>query len=179
VHVTRLAPSRLARQPRDERPVGARHQLLELEFHLAHVPERGEARSVRAQLARRLRAAQQQLAHDRGTLRGELQGPELRVAEQVLVLRHPAAESRLFEHQLAAHQAVHQRLHLALVELEHRVAVALLVAGVGQRVERQRVLVRRGDLLLDEAADHACFVGSQFDGHAALRGLGFGPGHGA
>ena len=53
----------------------------------------------------------------------------------------------------------------ALVERQHRVAVALLVAGGDQRVQRQRVLVRGGDLLLDEAADDAGFEIAEADVH--------------
>ena len=48
-----------------------------------------------AQLARRLRSAQQQLADDRGFLRRELEAAELGIAEDLLVLRHAAAETRI------------------------------------------------------------------------------------
>ena len=45
--------------------------------------------------------------------------------------------------------------------VEHGVAVAALVAGVDEGVERERVDVRRGQLLLNEAAEHARLVGRE------------------
>ena len=45
----------------------------------------------------------------------------------------------------------------------HRLAVVLLIHAVRRGVERQRVLLRRGQLLLDEHAQHAQFVGGEAD----------------
>ena len=64
-------------------------------------------------------------------------------------------------------QAVERALHLALGEVHHRLAVALLVAGVDQRVEGQRVLVGSGGLLLDEAGEQSGFERSQVGGHGS------------
>src|ERR1700682_4866377 len=56
---------------------------------------------------------------------------------------------------MALRQPVEHRLHGRLLEREHRVAIGLLVAGVLQRIERQRVLIRGGHLLLEQPADDA------------------------
>ena len=46
-------------------------------------------------------------------------------------------------------------MDLALFVRDHRIAVRRLIAGEAQRVQRERVLVRRRALLLEEAAQHA------------------------
>src|SRR5262249_31761381 len=47
-----------------------------------------------------------------------------------------------------------------------RLAVVLLVAGVDQRIERKRVIVRSGDIFLNERAEHARFRGVKDKVHA-------------
>jgi len=84
----------------------------------------------------------------------------------VLVLGHTAAKAAPFHDHVLAHQEVDQLLHLGFGERQHRIAVTFLVAGVGQRIDGQRVLIGRGDLLLDQAADHARFGGRQNDADA-------------
>ena len=66
-----------------------------------------------------------------------LQGAVFRVAEAVLELRHPAAIARLIADEILPDQAVERLLHRRFIQIQHRVAIALLVAGIGQRVERQ------------------------------------------
>ena len=43
------------------------------------------------------------------------------------------------------------------VERHHRVAIVFLIAGVDQRVERERVVVGRGDVFFDQGAEYASF----------------------
>src|SRR6185369_8725527 len=62
-------------------------------------------------------------------------------------------------------QAIHDLLHGPFVEFEHWIAIALLIAGIDQGVQRQRILIRRGDLFLDQAADDAGLQHSEFDIH--------------
>src|SRR5262249_26339281 len=42
----------------------------------------------------------------------------------------------------------------SFVEIHHRLAIRFLVAGVHQSVERQRIVFRRGDFLLDEGTEN-------------------------
>ena len=162
----RIASPGLARQLRDQRAAGAVGQPFE---HGSMTSGSGSSamRGTRAaQFARRLRAAQQQLAHDRGFLRRELEAAELGVAEDLLILRYAAAESGFLHHHVAARESVDDELHRGLVELHQRFAVALLIARVDERIQRQWVLVGRRDLLFDERADDARLDCRQSDVHA-------------
>jgi len=114
-----------------------------------------------------LRAAQEEFADDAEFLGREFQGAVFGVAETVLVLGDAAAEAAVLADQVALDEQVDRLLHGRVIELQHRVAIALLVAGVHQRVERERILLGRGDFLFDQAGDDAGFEGGQFDGHLA------------
>jgi len=83
----------------------------------------------------------------------------------VLVLGHPAAEGTAIADQVLRDQAVDNLLDLRVAQLHYRLAAAFLVAGRRECTERQRVLRRRGDLFLDQAADHAAFGRVEFDAH--------------
>ncbi len=63
---------------------------------------------------------------------------------------------------LRCHQAVECRPDGAVVVVHDRVAVRGLVAGQAQRVERERIDVGRGALLLDQTADHTDLDGVRF-----------------
>jgi len=57
---------------------------------------------------------------------------------------------------------------VSFIQLQHRVAVALLIAGQEQCIQRQRVLLGSRDLLFDQAADHACFKGRELWNHQSF-----------
>ena len=71
----------------------------------------------------------------------------------MLKFGHAAAEAGLFHDEVAPRERIDDVLHARLIERHHRIAVAFLIAGVGERIQRQRILVGRRDLLFDEAAD--------------------------
>ncbi|MNP43229.1 hypothetical protein D3C76_1370340 [compost metagenome] len=73
----------------------------------------------------------------------------------MLITGHPRVEAGGVDHQPTADQLIHHGADIQLGELQHGFAVALLVAGIDQRVEREGVLIRRADLFLYQAADHA------------------------
>ena len=54
-------------------------------------------------------------------------------------------------------------LHQAGLERQHRTAARLLITGIGERVERQWILLRRRHGFFHEAADYAGFVERQLD----------------
>src|ERR1017187_7088113 len=92
------------------------------------------------------------------------------------VLGDAAAVAGLFADEVFFDQIVHCLLNSDLIKIHHRLAVAPLVAGVGERIERERVLLRRGDLLFEETADDPGFVEREFDGHGeTLLGRGIAP----
>jgi len=88
----------------------------------------------------------------------------IRCCRIVLILRHPARRNPadLSLTKWLFHQYVHCLLHGGLGEFEHRLAVRFLIACVGERVERQRILIRGGDFLFDQAADDARLDGGKF-----------------
>jgi hypothetical protein len=123
------------------------------------------ALDARAQLARLLRPAQQQLGQH-----GDLRRLELELGvDLVAVLLHALAGELHEVHEARDAQAQDGVGHLALGHGHQRVAVVLLVAARGESVEAQRVLLGRGELLLDEDAQHAGFEGLELDvGHGRM-----------
>ena len=71
----------------------------------------------------------------------------------------PGVETGGIDHQTAADQLVDHGANIQLGELQHGLAVALLVAGVDQRIERERVLIRRADLSLSGSRSRAPLMG--------------------
>lgn len=132
--------------------IGGR-ELAQRRLHLADGREGVEPVAAAAQLARRLRAAQQQQRHDRLGRRRE-------PPAAVEVVRPPEG-ARPFaapdEHVLE--EAAQSRLDLPLGEVGHRVAVALLVAGRDQGVDRHRVVLGRRLLLLEQRTEHPALDG--------------------
>ena len=103
------------------------------------------------QLAGRLSTAEHQDAEHRGRVALE---PELLV-EELPVLRGPAPRPARDACPAASGEALQGVVDLPLVVVDDRVAVRALVAGEPERVERERVLVGRRALLLQQAAEHA------------------------
>ena len=53
---------------------------------------------------------------------------------------------------VASREAVDDEFHGRLVQLHEWLAVALLIACIDEGIERQRVLIGRGDLLFDQTS---------------------------
>ena len=81
------------------------------------------------------------------------------IIENVAVLVGAAAAVHSCETLLAHEQ--HRVHHGPLAVVGHRFAVRLLVARIDERVRRERVLVRRCRLLLDQAAEHTKFFSGE------------------
>lgn len=71
-------------------------------------------------------------------------------------------------------QSIERLFHFAIVERENGRAVAALIAGIGQRIEAERVNVGGGEFFLNQAAECAGFRG----GEEGV-GRGIGKSHGA
>ena len=63
------------------------------------------------------------------------------------------------------HQRIDRLLHLGLAQIEHRLAVGLLIAAIRQRIQGQRILIGGRDFLFYQAADDPRFVRIEFDVH--------------
>jgi hypothetical protein len=74
---------------------------------------------------------------------------------------HPAVRHVHAHDQLLPAQRLQRVERFIFGHREDRVAVVLLVAPGDQRVERQRVLLRRRQGLLDEHTEHARFDGGE------------------
>jgi hypothetical protein len=119
-------------------------------------------------LARRLRAAEQQERDD-----GEFAGVKLvvaitRIAETLHVLLGSTLEVLLDPDQVLALQDADCVLHLTLGQRHDRLSRRFLVTRVGQRIQGQWVLVRRHDGLLDQTTDDADFNVIQHLQHGRL-----------
>ena len=111
-------------------------------------------------------AAQQQHAQD-GLLVGR--DPE-RLVDEVAVLRRAAAAAARVADPAPAAEPLQRGAQRRLVVVDDRIAVRRLVAGESQRVERQRVLVGRRALLLQQAAEHALFGRGEVHSSGSLAG---------
>jgi hypothetical protein len=67
--------------------------------------------------------------------------------------------------ELVVFEAVQGLADFVLVELHDGLAVVLLIAGVDQRVEGERVVLGRGRFFFDECAEDTSFHGVEDDGH--------------
>ena len=73
------------------------------------------------------------------------------------VFRHTPLGRRDHAHQLLLAQTLKRVRDCLLVVSDYGVAVGNLIAGVDERVQSQRIVFRRRQLLLDERAEYAHF----------------------
>ena len=131
------------------------------------VRERVEPLGAGLQLARRLRSAQQHHARAAPSRAGRCFE---RLVEHVAVLDHPAARVHAAPHEAALAQLVERRLdRRPRCSCTTGDAVRRLVARRHQRVEAQRVRVRRRALLLEEAAEDTRFFRAEGHGGQPTR----------
>jgi hypothetical protein len=111
---------------------------------------------ARLERAGRLRPAQQQDGQQR-PLVGRETAP---LRERLRVLHHPAAGALPGQHhQVLVLQRPQRLLHLLVVVVDDRLAVAGLVARHPHRVQAHRIGRRNGDLLLQQTAEDALLGG--------------------
>ena len=143
----------LARATADVAHELALGERIERRVEVVEAGERMHALGALLELAGRLRAAQQQHAQD-GLLIDR--DPE-RLVDEMAVLRRAAAAAARVADPAPAAELLQRGAQRRLVVVDDRIAVRRLVAGQSQRVERQRVLIGRRALLLQQAAEHALF----------------------
>ncbi len=121
-------------------------------LHLVEPVERGHPLGADAELADGLGAAEQEHGQN-----GALAGVEAeRLVEDLAVADDGAAVRGQHEaHQLLVLQLVERRQDRRLVVAHDRLPVRGLVAGRLEGVDREGVLLRRGQTLLDERAQDA------------------------
>jgi hypothetical protein len=168
VRVAILALSGAAWDLHDQRRL-ALDQALEVVADVVGIGELRQSFAAREQLMHGLRAAQQQQPQQCDL--------RLRQAEERAGAVFVAFRARR-EHLLGQplrFQRAQGVMDLAGIQRHHRFARRLLVGGDVRGVGRQRVGVGRGGFLLDQAAERACFGGTElrhcgFVGHRGLHG---------
>ena len=117
MRVARLASPGFDRQTDDEGAVLAPRQRVERVLDLADFVEVMKAARVRAQLSRRLRTAQEQLANDADFRRREFQPAKFGIAEAMFVLRHAATVAAVFADLELPDQTVDDVLDLGFAQV--------------------------------------------------------------
>lgn len=108
-----------------------------------------EAVGSAAEFAWGLRAAQKEETEDCGLIAAEIEDG----ADAVLVFGYAAVADG--GDQGLIFKGMEGLANLFLGEIEDGVAAGALIAGVDQGVERERIVLRRGDLFLDKRAQNA------------------------
>jgi hypothetical protein len=98
----------------------------------------------------------------------KLQVSEIGITKAMLVLGHAAAEAGLLADQALLDQPAHRLLHDALIQCHYRIAAAFLIAGIGQSVERQRILIGSGNFLLYQTSYDPRLIGCKLKIQAAF-----------
>ncbi len=150
--VPRLFGSGLARQDGGQRRFAV-DEALQRRLHVVKVFKGVEALGAPAQFAWSLRAAQQQDAED-----GDLTSSEIkRFVNAMFVLRDTRIGAARGTGEILRLQTVECAANLFFGESGHGFAIVLLVTGVDQCIERERVVVGSGDVLFDEGTEDAGF----------------------
>jgi hypothetical protein len=108
-----------------------------------------ETVSTVAEFARGLGSAEHQKAQDGGLVAAKVEDG----ADPMLVLGNPGVADR--SHQAEVFKGMDGLADLFFREIEHGVATGTLVARIKQSVEREGIVLRRGDLFFDERAENA------------------------
>ena len=152
VRVAGFFGSRLARKNSRQRWL-ALGQAVERGDHIFESFKMVHAIGAAAEFSGRLRAAKQQDADD-----GDLAAVEIEdLLQAVLELRHAAVGAAGGSGEALFLQGRESVANCRFVERHHRLAIVLLIAGIDQRVQRERVVVRRGDVFFDQRAEDAGF----------------------
>jgi hypothetical protein len=128
---------------------GAGGQALDRGLDSREVVEGVEPVGAGAQLARSLRTAEHEKAEDSGLIAPEIEDG----ADPVLILGNTRVadwsdQGKIFE-------GMESLANLFFAKVEDRVTTGALVACVQQRVEREGVVLWRGDLFFDQGAKNA------------------------
>ena len=140
----------LARPAADPADVLAPAERGQHPVHIGESVEPGDPLGARLEFAGRLRTAEQEHRQDREFLAVE---PKRLLGQMAVFDRATAVAARKSSEPVQA-QPLRGIADGGLVVGGHRIAVGRLVAGQPERVERQRILVRRGPALLDKTPQH-------------------------
>jgi hypothetical protein len=114
-----------------------------------------------AELAGSLGATQEQDAEESGFASGEVED----FLEAVLIFGDAAVVAPAGAGEALIFETMEREARLFFVDLHDRLAVVLLIAGVDERVEGERVILRGGGFFFDQRTKDTGFDGSEAKGH--------------
>ena len=132
-------------------------------MHRVQILKLVQAFRARTKFTGRLRSAQHQHAQH-----GNLMSVKIvEFVQTMLELRDPRITARR-THNVLLGQRPKRLAHLVLVQRHHWLAVRFLIAGICQRIQRQRVVFRCGDLFLHKRTEHAHLNIGKFQRHEQI-----------
>ena len=152
LHVARFFGSGLARENGDQRGL-ALAEAVEGGDYVVESFEAVHAFGTAAEFAGSLRAAEEKHAED-----GDLAAVEVEnFLQAVLVFGNAAIGATGGAGETFFLQRGECVADGIFIESHHRVAIIFLIAGIHQRVQRQRIVIGSGDVFFDERAENANF----------------------
>ena len=142
----------LARKLHDQRRIAAQQEI-ERGLHGAEVVKMVHAIGARAEFAGSLRSAKQEDAEQSGFAAIEIEG----FLQRVGVFGDAAVRSVRGTGEAFVLERAERGADGVLVERHDGFAIRFLITGVYERVERKRIVFRRGDFFFDERAEYARF----------------------
>lgn len=139
----------------------ALHQFLQGGLDVVESFEVVHALGASAELARGLRTAQEEDAEDSGFGAGEVEY----FLRAVLVLGDAAIGAAGGSGEAVLLESAQGVANGVFIELHDGVAIRFLIAGIDERVERERIVLGSGDVFFDEGAEGAGFVGGEDEFH--------------
>ena len=139
----------------------ALRKALESGVHAFQIFEGVHARRASSKFARCLRSAQKQLANY-----GNFRAIKIKCVLKAMLEFGNAAVARADRtYKRLRFQMIQGFADLVFLEMQNWIAVRLLVARVGESVQRERIILRRGDFFFDQRPENACFDGREGDLH--------------
>jgi hypothetical protein len=154
----------LARQGRDQRRFTL-HEAVEGGKHVIELGEAIDAFGAAPEFTGSLRTAEEQDAEDGGFTAGEVKD----FLEAMLVLGDAAVRAAGDRGQVLIFETMQGQAYVLFGELHDGIAIALLVAGIDESVEGERVILGSGGFFLSQGAEDAGFDGIEKDGHGERR----------
>jgi hypothetical protein len=130
---------------------------------IAQLVEMEHPLGAASQFAGGLRATQEQHADNSDFATGKVEDllAVMLKFRYASVSAHGTGETVIF-------QAVKSLTNFDFIKGSYGFAIVLLIAGVDQCVERERVVLRGGDFFFDERAEDAGLSGRELHGHGAI-----------
>lgn len=136
-------------------------EALESGLNAFEILECVHAGSASSKFAGCLRPPQEQFANDSDFRPVKIE----RVLKPMFEFGDAAVACANRAHQRLRFQMIQSSSDFVFFEMQNGIAIRLLVAGVGECIQRERIVFRRGDFFFDERSEYASFGGSESNLH--------------